>query len=110
MASLLGDGVRLTLVLSDALVDLSDDIEPDGGGQDGREGEGRGGLCTSSTMSSCSSLKSETISMHSPPEAERTLTVGREAIVAALVLSFEVLRISSLFVSHTPCRRRSPEK
>jgi len=42
-------GISLSLVLCDALVDLLDDIEPDGCGQNGRERKGRGRVARSGT-------------------------------------------------------------
>ena len=44
VACILSDGISLAVVLGDALVDLLDDIKPDGGGQNRREGEGGRGL------------------------------------------------------------------
>lgn len=44
VTSLLAHSVRLALVFGDALVDLLDDIETDGGGEDRGEREGGGGL------------------------------------------------------------------
>jgi hypothetical protein len=109
VASLLGDGVRLALVLGNALyilrldqcyhlkasstptVYLLHDIETDRGGQNGGERERGGSLCIDYTWSE---LKlSGPLNIHTPPEPERTLTVGREAI---LCLDLEEGRVPDL--------------
>lgn len=44
VTGILSNGVSLSTVLGDRLVDLLDDVEPDGGGEDGGEGERARGL------------------------------------------------------------------
>jgi len=55
MASLLADDISLPLVFSDAFVNLRDNIEPDGGGEDGGKGERAGCLPRGGSNVNCGS-------------------------------------------------------
>ena len=60
-------------------MDLLYNIDTNGSGKN--RGEGKGGGCLWKFPVSGPSLHSSSNAVHSPPDVERTLTVGREAIV-----------------------------